>query len=186
MSKSSLNLPFFLTITHNGMPYRTVRLNKSQVDILDLLLFKQIKGIRFAKQPYDYSTSFALVDKEGETINYSYSYKGKRRERSRTMPLRINKGVWFKYRNLNRKIGLRKTDCSVVREFYREFQVFHGIVPTQETIRYFVEKVVLLKPFKHLPLLRTPTQIRQYSFIDDREITIYPVQRKTPSKRGYP
>ncbi len=125
------------------MPFLRAKLTKEEATILRMLIIKPSSRTRYTTRPYDYITSFHLVDTLGNTVINKYFSKklGKRVEKPKTVKLRINRNIWMKYRQYNRSVDLPRTDCSIVREFYREFQVFHnGAKPVQETLRYFIEQ----------------------------------------------
>lgn len=181
-TKQPNSLFFLLEITQpSGMPFLKTRLTKEQANIISMLLFPNKDKPKLPiTYPLNYCTSFAIVDAQGNTVINWFTRKPK------TVPLRINKGVWLQYRRYNRTVGLEATDCSIVREFYREYQVFNKQeTPTQGTLRYFIETLINLKPatmgFQHLA---NPKPLQQKSFIDNRKIVICPVIRKKPSNRG--
>jgi len=170
------------------MPFLHATLTKEEAEILRMLIFKPSSRTRYTTRPYNYTTSFHLVDKFGRTLMHKYFSRkhGRYITKPKTVKLRINHDIWMQYRENNRSVGLPRTDCSILREFYREFQVFNNEKPTQETLRYFVETLVKLNPnvtSLRFEELANPTVLQQKSFIDNRKIVIFPVQRKKPSYR---
>jgi hypothetical protein len=179
--------PFYLQITDsNGKQMLLANLTKVEFDIVSMIVMSPNSRIRFTTRPYDYTTSFVLVDDLGNTVTYSYFSKklGQFITKPKTIPIRINKGIWLKYRELNRSLGIRRTDCSVIRGFYNAFSDLQGKPPSQETMRYFIERVVKLGADSQVRLddLGNIKDDLQKSVIQDKQINIYPVIRKEPSQ----
>jgi len=159
------HLPFFsLDVTHNGKSVLKRNLEKNEFHILETLLMPSYH-IRRTTRPYNYSTSILMLDN------------------TTRIPLRINQAIWFKYRDYNRKVGLERTDCSIIREFITAFQNFNHRMPSQEILRYFVECVIKVKPQTTLFRFEDVTEQEQAdkSFIDNHTIHIYPTIRKKPA-----